>query len=554
MMSLLKSAFCGVASRTTGSSITGLFLDHLKVLSAGLKTYHQPPDYSDVVLPERPKLKFMNKVPNLKKVKKEMKNLNDIRGPAKNGTAFTTGQYGIVALGGGYLHWGHMEMMRLTINRHIDPRTTFALWRISGPYKPITRRGLGKRMGGGKGAIDHYVTPVRYGRLVLEVGGSCELGEVEPVLTEVAKKLPFPAKVVSRESLAAMQQKEAEEAQSNQNPWTFKMVVTANMLGIRKVLSPFDLHNHGRFSGKFHNPGRVPGTPDTEFLHMRSEIHLKVTMKPSRASERASTRGPKMSGKRRQKRLSQDPGPSRETCETQKQPQKRLGKGGENGAARKVKGQEKWKLLPKTSITALESILDLSILSVLTMRGKGKDEYQRHLNQLKDRFLASCAQLKVPPRKQGDMLQVSRLHQAESKKKTVGQRTLQALEDEVRTVVGALEQMEVKMDSLEQEIRTLRRKLEDEEESAQEILQLSENGVLNLPALPPQVTRELPLQDRMVKDLDAAALASALHSSAEVREVRAFLELAHEQADQLLLNTQGPSAFTGPEDSPTRDI
>lgn len=99
------------------------------------------------------------------------------------------------AMGGGYLHWGHIEMMRLTINRKMDSRTTFARWRINGPYKPITRKGLGQRMGGGKGAIDHYVTPVRYGRLIVEVGGKVELGQVEHILTEVAKKLPFPAKV-----------------------------------------------------------------------------------------------------------------------------------------------------------------------------------------------------------------------------------------------------------------------------------------------------------------------------------------------------------------------
>lgn len=53
-------------------------------------------------------------------------------------------------------------------------------------------------MGGGKGAIDHYVTPVRYGRLIVELGGKVELGEVEHILTEVAKKLPFPAKVRSQ--------------------------------------------------------------------------------------------------------------------------------------------------------------------------------------------------------------------------------------------------------------------------------------------------------------------------------------------------------------------
>lgn len=77
----------------------------------------------------------------------------------------------------------------------MNPQTTFANWRINAPYKPITRKGLGQRMGGGKGAIDHYVSAVRAGRLVLEMGGKIELGEVEPVLKEVAKKLPFPAKV-----------------------------------------------------------------------------------------------------------------------------------------------------------------------------------------------------------------------------------------------------------------------------------------------------------------------------------------------------------------------
>ncbi|XP_067260085.1 39S ribosomal protein L16, mitochondrial [Chanodichthys erythropterus] len=254
MFSALKNVFLGFV-RT--SSQPDVLQNNMKVLSAGLRTYEVPPDFSDIVLPEKPKLKFLEKVPNLKQAKKEMKKLRDIQGPAKSATTFTKGQYGIVALGGGYLHWGHMEMMRLTINRRIDPSTTFALWRFRAPHKPITRKGLGQRMGGGKGAIDHYVTPVKCGRLVVEVGGRVELGEVEAVLTEVAKKLPFPAKVVSRESLAALHQEQAERETNNQNPWTFQRVARANMLGIRKVLSPFDIHNHGRYAGKFFYPKRV---------------------------------------------------------------------------------------------------------------------------------------------------------------------------------------------------------------------------------------------------------------------------------------------------------
>lgn len=258
MMSLIKAAVGGLTGVCGAHGHKqGLLHNHCRVLSAGLQTYVIPPDYSDVVLPERPKLKFVNKVPNLKKAKKEMKKLRDIQGPARGGHTFTNGQYAIVALGGGYLHWGHMEMMRLTINRKMDPKTTFARWRVSPPYKPITRKGLGQRMGGGKGAIDHYVTPVRYGRLIVEVGGKVELAEVEPFLKEVAKKLPFPAKVMSKEGLAAMYQQQADMENNNQNPWTFKEIARGNMLGIRKVISPFDLHNHGRFTGKFRLPGRV---------------------------------------------------------------------------------------------------------------------------------------------------------------------------------------------------------------------------------------------------------------------------------------------------------
>lgn len=33
-------------------------------------------------------------------------------------------------------------------------------------------------MSGGKGAINHYVTPVRAGRVIIEVGGRCEFQEI----------------------------------------------------------------------------------------------------------------------------------------------------------------------------------------------------------------------------------------------------------------------------------------------------------------------------------------------------------------------------------------
>ncbi|XP_038036008.2 large ribosomal subunit protein uL16m [Anas platyrhynchos] len=217
---------------------------------AALRSWAIPPDYSGVTLPERPKLKFMEKVPAVPKVRREPRRLRDIRGPSREATELTQGQYGILALGGGYLHWGHFEMIRLTIGRCMDPKTMFAIWRVPAPRKAVTKKSLGHRMGGGKGPIDHYVTAVKSGRLVVEVGGRCEFEEVEPFLAQVARKLPFPAVPVSRRSLQEMRREEEERRLNNQNPWTFERVVAANMLGMRKYLSPHDLELKGRYWGK----------------------------------------------------------------------------------------------------------------------------------------------------------------------------------------------------------------------------------------------------------------------------------------------------------------
>lgn len=148
-------------------------------------------------------------------------------------------------------------MMRLTINRSMDAKNMFGIWRVPPPFKPITRKGVGQRMGGGKGAIDHYVTPVKAGRLLVEIGGRCEFKEVANFLNQVAHKLPFPAKAVSRETLEKIRKDQKERERNNQNPWTFERIATANMLGIRKVLSPYDLTQKGRYWGKFYLPHRV---------------------------------------------------------------------------------------------------------------------------------------------------------------------------------------------------------------------------------------------------------------------------------------------------------
>lgn len=45
-------------------------------------------------------------------------------------------------------------------------------------YVSAILQGQGQRMGGGKGNIDHYVTPIRSGRIIIEIAGHCEYVEV----------------------------------------------------------------------------------------------------------------------------------------------------------------------------------------------------------------------------------------------------------------------------------------------------------------------------------------------------------------------------------------
>lgn len=177
--------------------------------------------------------------PNLRPPKMQKK-LKFMRGPEPFHNTLLHKQFGIIATGGGRLRWGHFEMLRLTIGRKMDVNRMFAIWRVPAPWQPITKKGQGQRMGGGKGAIDHYVTPVKSGRVVLEIAGKCEFIEVKPFLQLVCNQLPFKAMVVSHEMLQEMSESKTIEQKDNLNKFTFKYVVQNNLNGCHRWLSPVD--------------------------------------------------------------------------------------------------------------------------------------------------------------------------------------------------------------------------------------------------------------------------------------------------------------------------
>jgi len=207
-------------------------------------------------MPEKPRLQVMPRVPSVwaqggMRPPKGTKELWRMMGEEKVHNELILKQYGIIALAGGVLKHRHFEVMRLAIGRHCDnKKKTFSMYRVDAPYKPLTDHGTGKRMGGGKGSIDEYCTPVRAGKVVLEVGGLAEWAEVRPWLSTVAHQLPFHAIAVHSEQLDKIREEEARLEQENQNPITFEWLVRNNILNCQTKLSPYDRRWFGKFCYK----------------------------------------------------------------------------------------------------------------------------------------------------------------------------------------------------------------------------------------------------------------------------------------------------------------
>lgn len=169
------------------------------------------------------------------------KRIADHRGPELVHNKLIHNQYAIVALSGGQLKHGHFEMMRNTINRNLDLNKSFAVWRVDPPWKPITRHGQGKKLGGGKGAIDHYVTPVKSGRIIVEIGGYVPKRVISRVLIDVAQKLPFPAKPVSKADLENWEKEDQFILENNLNKLRWEWCIKNNILNVINYVGKYDI-------------------------------------------------------------------------------------------------------------------------------------------------------------------------------------------------------------------------------------------------------------------------------------------------------------------------
>ena len=116
-------------------------------------------------------------------------------GKSKAGREVVFGDYGLVALEGGYVSSNQIEAARVAMTRYMNRGGQ--VWIKIFPQLAITKKPLEVRMGSGKGAPEGWVAVVQKGRVMFEIGGVDEATAREALRLGM-NKLPIKAKFVKK--------------------------------------------------------------------------------------------------------------------------------------------------------------------------------------------------------------------------------------------------------------------------------------------------------------------------------------------------------------------
>jgi len=131
-----------------------------------------------------------------KKVKYRKKQKGRMKGNARNkGGTLEFGDYGLQALGCGFMTAQQIESARVAITRHV--KRGGKIWIRVFPDKPVSKKPAETRMGKGKGAPEGWVAVVQPGRILYEMEGVGESVAAE-AFRLAGHKLPFPTRFVTR--------------------------------------------------------------------------------------------------------------------------------------------------------------------------------------------------------------------------------------------------------------------------------------------------------------------------------------------------------------------
>ena len=133
-----------------------------------------------------------------KRVKRRKVMRGRMKGKAQRGNFLTYGDYGIVAVDPGWVTSNQIEAARQAMTRHT--KRGGQVWIKIFPDKPVTAKPAETRMGSGKGAPEYWVSVVKPGRVLFEIGGIPEETARE-ALRLAGHKLPITTKFIKREGV-----------------------------------------------------------------------------------------------------------------------------------------------------------------------------------------------------------------------------------------------------------------------------------------------------------------------------------------------------------------
>lgn len=134
-------------------------------------------------------------IPKKVKHRKWHKGRSRTRTVETRGMDLAFGSFGIQALESVWLNSRQIEAARKSIT-HFTKRGG-KIWIRVFPDKPVTKMPPEVTLGGGKGNVDHYVFPVKPGRMLFEIDGVKE-DIAREAFRRAGHKLPVKTRVVTK--------------------------------------------------------------------------------------------------------------------------------------------------------------------------------------------------------------------------------------------------------------------------------------------------------------------------------------------------------------------
>lgn len=131
-----------------------------------------------------------------KKVKYRKTHRGDqIRGIALRKATISFGSFGLKSLEAGWITSRQIEAARRAVTGFLQRKGK--VWIRIFPDKSVTVKGNEIRMGGGKGAVDHYVAPIRPGTILFEMDG-VNPEQARQAFKLAAHKLPVRTTIITK--------------------------------------------------------------------------------------------------------------------------------------------------------------------------------------------------------------------------------------------------------------------------------------------------------------------------------------------------------------------